>query len=682
MGNFIQKVFQGRGDKKGQGFRIKRGIPLLFIVLTWLGLWLGQFKDFYATNLLFPYLWFSFASLTLAICATFHFIEKRKLFAIEFLFSIALIYAGLIHSLNLSWLKLAYFPFIVSIAVFYNWGTIIPLSLLITALGLKAFLARGTINEEIAFSISLLLTAIISSLIFNMFRKEKEKALATLKTIKDTARDIAPGTVIESPGSDAAISHYFASMLKTDEEIKELLLTIKQAVLADSVNFFVPHHNNFTLRSSTEKKGDIIITGKGIIAACLKDKKTFYSGEVNEKKLEIGYMKKGKISSVLAIAVMEGAALVGVLTVDSSRYTAFSEPERNTLNMFTAYLVRILERERIYPKITRDYNGLKILNEESSNLVSSLDINVIAEKLCEGADKIASSQVFLFISKGKKFELIHYRGNIPVKKNQFDLKGTFINMAVENIQQLYIADMTNYQIPVMPFKTEDISSIMALPLLYENKLLGLFVMLSGKKDFLDTFQRELLKVMCNQASTSIANAKLHAEIEKLATTDGLTTLFNHRIFQEKLSEKFKELNRYSEPTSLLLIDIDFFKKVNDTYGHPVGDLVLKGVSKIIKETIRDIDIPARYGGEEFAAILPKTDTKGARNIAERLRTKVMDTSFSADSVPFNITLSIGIATSPGDAKSKEDLIEKADQALYYAKHNGRNKSVPWSEVEK
>ena len=106
------------------------------------------------------------------------------------------------------------------------------------------------------------------------------------------------------------------------------------------------------------------------------------------------------------------------------------------------------------------------------------------------------------------------------------------------------------------------------------------------------------------------------------------------------------------------------------------------MSKIIKETIRDIDIPARYGGEEFAAILPKTDTKGAQNIAERLRTKVMDTSFSADGVPFNITLSIGIATSPGDAKSKEDLIEKADQALYYAKHNGRNKSILWSEVEK
>ncbi|TAL24168.1 MAG: diguanylate cyclase, partial [Nitrospirae bacterium] len=519
-----------------------------------------------------PVPWFLFSAATALVYSTLHFAGNRKgtkELALGFLFSLTLIYAGAIHALNFTWLKIAYFPLIVVMAVFYNWKTIIPLSLLITSFGLKTFLARGIGNEEIAFSSSLLLTAVISSLIFSRFREEKEKALATLKTIKDTARDIAPGTGTEALSSDEAVSHYLASMLKTDEEIKELLLTIKQALLADSVNFFTPYHSSFTLRNSTEKKGDIIVTGNGMIALCLKDKKTFYSGEIPEKGLEIGYIKKGNISSLLAVAVMDGSALIGVLTADSSRYAAFTEPEKNMAHMFTTYLIRILERERIYPRITRDYNGLKILNEESSNLVSSLDINVIAEKLCEGAKKIASSQAFFFISEGPMFELIHHSGNIQENENQFDLKGTFINMAVENMQQLYMADMTNYRISVMPFKSDEICSIFVMPLLYENKLLGLFVMSSGKKDFLDTFQIELLKVMCNQASTSIANAKLHAEIQKLATTDGLTGLYNHRIFQEKLSEKLRELNRYSESISLLLIDIDFFKKVNDTHGHPV-----------------------------------------------------------------------------------------------------------------
>ena len=109
--------------------------------------------------------------------------------------------------------------------------------------------------------------------------------------------------------------------------------------------------------------------------------------------------------------------------------------------------------------------------------------------------------------------------------------------------------------------------------------------------------------------------------------------------------------------------------------------LLKEVSNIIREAIRDIDMPARYGGEEFAAILPRTDSKGAMNIAERLRKAVMSASFSSDTSQLKVTLSIGIATTPSDAKTKEELIEKADEALYYAKHNGRNRSVLWTEIK-
>jgi len=233
----------------------------------------------------------------------------------------------------------------------------------------------------------------------------------------------------------------------------------------------------------------------------------------------------------------------------------------------------------------------------------------------------------------------------------------------------------------MPFETKNIRSVIAFPMFYKKELFGLFVMLSERRNFLDSFQIWILEVLCNQASIAIANAKLHAEIEELATTDGLTGLNNHRRFQEKLSEEFKRLNRQSAPVSLLLTDIDFFKKVNDTYGHPVGDLVLKGVSKIIREVIRDIDVPARYGGEEFAVILPGTNADGGKNIAERLRKSVMDKTFSADGKVLKVTISIGIATAPVDAGSKEELIGKADQALYHAKHSGRNRSVSWSSMQ-
>jgi diguanylate cyclase (GGDEF)-like protein len=173
---------------------------------------------------------------------------------------------------------------------------------------------------------------------------------------------------------------------------------------------------------------------------------------------------------------------------------------------------------------------------------------------------------------------------------------------------------------------------------------------------------------------------MHAEIERMATTDGLTGLLNHRVLQQDLTKELRRSERQSIPLSLLLVDIDHFKKVNDTYGHPVGDLVLRGVARILKEEIRDIDTAARYGGEEFAVVLPGTDSAGAKNFAERLRKTIMAETFSADGRTLKVTASIGIASVPADAKTKEELIERTDQALYHAKHQGRNQCVNWDSM--
>ncbi len=481
--------------------------------------------------------------------------------------------------------------------------------------------------------------------------------------------------------SEEVTSHYFATVLKTDEEIEELLQTIRQATLADSANLFVPDDDSFTLRCSTGENGYIRITGKGVLASSHRNKTPFFSGDLDEKALEAGYIKNTKISSLIVFPIMDGTASLGLLALDSSRYQAFTETDRHTAELFTKQVVRIFERERVNALIKRDISGLKILKEGSSNLVTSLDIGVITEKLSGAAERIVSSQVFIFLLDDQGFELKHHTGSFHSERKRFQFKGTIINIAVENKQRYYISDTTEYRIPVMPFETRNIRSVIAVPLLYENELLGIFIMLSEKRNFLDSFQLGLLEVLCNQASISVANAKLHAEIEKLATTDGLTGLYNHRRFQEVLSDEFKRLNRSPSQVSLVLTDIDYFKKVNDTYGHPAGDLVLRGVAKIIREEIREMDVPARYGGEEFAVILPGTDAEGAKNIAERLRKAVMNATFSADGRSLSVTISIGIATAPNDAQGKQELLEKTDKALYHAKHNGRNQSVIWRSIQ-
>lgn len=190
------------------------------------------------------------------------------------------------------------------------------------------------------------------------------------------------------------------------------------------------------------------------------------------------------------------------------------------------------------------------------------------------------------------------------------------------------------------------------------------------------FDDEMLvegRYLSNALSAHINEIRLKMSLEAQAETDGLTGLYNHRVFQERLEYALATAARYGQPLGLLLFDIDHFKKFNDTYGHQVGDLVLRELAAVIREQLRKPDIPARYGGEEFTIILPETPRQGAIELAERLRVVVAKHPFQRPGGdPLSVTVSIGVATFP-EIKEKRDLIEAADQALYRAKEAGRNR---------
>jgi diguanylate cyclase (GGDEF)-like protein len=169
--------------------------------------------------------------------------------------------------------------------------------------------------------------------------------------------------------------------------------------------------------------------------------------------------------------------------------------------------------------------------------------------------------------------------------------------------------------------------------------------------------------------------KANDSLRDLALRDGLTGLYNHRYFHDALASQLEASKRYGHMVSLLLIDIDFFKNINDTHGHPVGDTVLQEVSTLLVKLVRNCDIVARYGGEEFAVILPETGITGAKVLANRVRRGVEQHRINHGDIPIQITISIGVASSEtyGTEISRSMLISQCDQALYEAKHSGRNR---------
>ncbi len=173
------------------------------------------------------------------------------------------------------------------------------------------------------------------------------------------------------------------------------------------------------------------------------------------------------------------------------------------------------------------------------------------------------------------------------------------------------------------------------------------------------------------------------QLQEMANRDGLTGLYNHRFFHEHLTQEMNRVRRYGGVVTCAIMDIDFFKKVNDAHGHQTGDQVLKAVAECLQGGIRDSDLAARYGGEEFALVLLQTDGPTGAAVCDRLRTRIASLTFStAAGRPFSVTVSFGVATFPAPGiRQEKDIVKAADQALYRAKHEGRNRVVLSSGIE-
>lgn len=219
--------------------------------------------------------------------------------------------------------------------------------------------------------------------------------------------------------------------------------------------------------------------------------------------------------------------------------------------------------------------------------------------------------------------------------------------------------------------------VMEIPLISHAKVLGLLqIEPSANQEFTEK-ERKNFTILANATAIAMDNALLHMKMQELTIIDELTGLYNYRYFKIKLSDEVRRADRYNQPLSVLMIDVDHFKEINDSQGHQTGNIILQEIVSLIKNSVRDVDVVARYGGEEFVVLLPQTELKHAMTIAERMRRNVAKSYFTNFQGQRDIraTISIGVAMYPDGVSSTEQLLEKVDQAMYRAKRDGRNRVV-------
>ena len=221
--------------------------------------------------------------------------------------------------------------------------------------------------------------------------------------------------------------------------------------------------------------------------------------------------------------------------------------------------------------------------------------------------------------------------------------------------------------------TED-GAVMVAPLGYRGKIFGVITAVNRRDEpeFTNN-DLTLLEAMANQAAMAIENARLFEEVERLAVTDDLTGLKNRRGFFDLARREMERAQRTHRPVTALMLDLDGFKRINDTFGHAVGDEVLRHLGDRCRRAVRDIDLVGRYGGEEFCVLLPETDLKTALEVAERIRSSIADQPFDTAAGPLAIRISIGLALAGEDGgETVETLLDRADTAMYYVKQEGGN----------
>jgi diguanylate cyclase (GGDEF)-like protein len=429
-------------------------------------------------------------------------------------------------------------------------------------------------------------------------------------------------------------------------------------------------------------------SAEGLFGAALRTGEAVSLTDGRARKLVPFYKTSPSVESVCAVPVREHGIVRGILVVDRDKPEPFTGEDVALLTGVTDFVLRTIENERVFVQL----DCAKVEQGKLYRAVDQLALATTEAQVIEAG--VSSAREFaafdfavvtLFHRDGQhgthEICAASGEGAAELVGQSFRHNGGLVSMVIANKHPLpYRGDYDPARQVVFTrrIRPPDMPSLVVLPLLVHDSALGTLVLGSSQKGAFVDSVRTTLEVLARHVAVSLANARMVKRLEDLATTDGLTGLYNKRTLVEVAKQKLRSAERFEKPLSVLVCDLDHFKKINDTYGHDVGDVVIKGFGDILRRAKRNTDAVGRFGGEEFVVVCEETDATGAQLLAERIREQLETTTFHAKEQPIHITCSIGIATFPRAGTDWDQLFKATDEALYASKHGGRNRVTAWN----
>jgi len=467
------------------------------------------------------------------------------------------------------------------------------------------------------------------------------------------------------------------STLDLDEVLRQILLIARDYFHLQNVAILLLDKDTQELVVKKQlgelSAGPRLPLGKGITGTAAQQKRPIYSPDVSK---DLRYVCSAESTrSELAVPLMVREEVLGVLDCQSEKLDHFDAETIDLLTLFSTQASMALQNARLHALERRRARQLEAINTIAQQMTVVLELKELLGKVCSLIGKsFEIDHVSVLLKEEEELALRAHNGNLGARipqNGRFPAGAGLWGSALLRGKTMVENDTDSTRDDTLFFA--ETRSRMCIPMISFGQTLGVLILDTERADAFSASDQRTLESVADICANAIQNAQHVERVRQLAYIDGLTGIFNRRFFELRIIEELERARRFNSGMAVIMVDIDQFKRLNDEFGHLLGDEVLRQVSSIFSQHLRKIDVVCRYGGEEFAILLSQTNSEYALRVAEKLRRVVENWQFPG--VPRSVTISAGTAIFPDHGENRDELVKAADAGLYAAKQAGRNRAV-------